>query len=115
MVIYMLKIRRPLGRLIFNMGIAIPGKTFFLIETAPWFTENLNKIHFFFLLFAFRLNVSTILSDIDAHLYSIFTVLTFHNGNEQQTELSYADFKARQLFEKQAQQFYGQHQQVLFC
>ena len=25
----------PLGRLIFNMGIAIPGKTVFLIETAP--------------------------------------------------------------------------------
>ena len=35
----MLKIRRPLGRLIFNMGIAIPGKTIFLIETAPW-TRN---------------------------------------------------------------------------
>ena len=33
----MLKIRRPLGRLIFNMGIAIPGKTIFLIETAPSF------------------------------------------------------------------------------
>ena len=32
----MLKIRRPLGRLIFNMGIAIPGKTVFLIDTAPW-------------------------------------------------------------------------------
>ena len=32
----MLKIRRPLGRLIFNMGIAIPGKTVFLIETATW-------------------------------------------------------------------------------
>ena len=32
----MLKMRRPLGRLIFNMGIAIPGKTVFLIETAPW-------------------------------------------------------------------------------
>ena len=32
----MLKIRRPLGRLIFNMGIAIPGKTVFLIETAHW-------------------------------------------------------------------------------
>ena len=32
----MLKIIRPLGRLIFNMGIAIPGKTVFLIETAPW-------------------------------------------------------------------------------
>ena len=36
MGISMLKIRRPLGRLIFNMGIAIPGKTVFLIETAPW-------------------------------------------------------------------------------
>ena len=35
MAISMLKIRRPLGRLIFNMGIAIPGKTVFLIETAP--------------------------------------------------------------------------------
>ena len=35
MVISMLKIRRSLGRLIFNMGIAIPGKTVFLIETAP--------------------------------------------------------------------------------
>ena len=31
----MLKIRRPLGRLIFNMGIAIPDKTIFLIEMAP--------------------------------------------------------------------------------
>ena len=29
MAISMLKIRRPLGRLIFNMGIAIPGKTVF--------------------------------------------------------------------------------------
>ena len=37
MAISMLKIRRPLGRLIFNMGIAIPGKTVFLIETAPRF------------------------------------------------------------------------------
>ena len=38
----MLKIRRPLGRLIFNMGIAIPGKTVFLIETAPRiFQDNL--------------------------------------------------------------------------
>ena len=35
MAISMLKIRRPLGRLIFNMGIDIPGKTVFLIETAP--------------------------------------------------------------------------------
>ena len=38
----MLKIRRPLGRLIFNMGIATPGKTVFLIETAPWCPEFLN-------------------------------------------------------------------------
>ena len=36
MAIPMLKIRRPLGRLIFNMVIAIPGETVFLIETAPW-------------------------------------------------------------------------------
>ena len=40
MAIYMLKIRRPLGRLIFNMGIAIPGKTVFLIETAPWYRPS---------------------------------------------------------------------------
>ena len=44
----MLKIRRPLGRLIFNMGIAIPGKTVFLIETAPWQSsdECLCYVHF---------------------------------------------------------------------
>ena len=40
MVISMLKIRRPLGHLIFNMGIAIPGKTVFLIETAPWVSRS---------------------------------------------------------------------------
>ena len=40
MMISMLKIRRPLGRLIFNMGIAIPGKTVFLIETAPRASTN---------------------------------------------------------------------------
>ena len=39
----MLKIRRPLGRLIFNMGIAIPGKTVFLIETAPWWCKWLKS------------------------------------------------------------------------
>ena len=44
----MLKIRRPLGRLIFNMGIAIPGKTVFLIETAPW-TRHIFKFHWNFL------------------------------------------------------------------
>ena len=42
----MLKIRRPLGRLIFNMGIAIPGKTVFLIETAPrWFNHIKCMLH----------------------------------------------------------------------
>ena len=50
MAISMLKIRRPLGRLIFNMGIAIPGKTVFLIETAPrWYLQfpwnNLHETH----------------------------------------------------------------------
>ena len=44
MVISMLKIRRPLGRLIFNMGIAIPGKTVFLIETAPWARLNIKIV-----------------------------------------------------------------------
>ena len=43
MVISMLKIRRPLGRLIFNMGIAIPGKTVFLIETAPRKRDSLDR------------------------------------------------------------------------
>ena len=42
----MLKIRRPLGRLIFNMGIAIPGKTVFLIETAPSSWNGTNLLHF---------------------------------------------------------------------
>ena len=44
MAIPMLKIRRPLGRLIFNMGIAIPGKTVFLIETAPWWLSIINSL-----------------------------------------------------------------------
>ena len=43
MAISMLKIRRPLGRLIFNMGIDIPGKTVFLIETAPWYFYIRNR------------------------------------------------------------------------
>ena len=44
MAISMLKIRRPLGRLIFNMGIAIPGKTVFFIETAPSSSEFQKRI-----------------------------------------------------------------------
>ena len=43
MAISMLTIRRPLGRLIFNMGIAIPGKTVFLVETAPSYVALLTK------------------------------------------------------------------------
>ena len=57
MAISMLKIRRPLGRLIFNMGIAIPGKTVFLIETPPriysryvWVASrgSLDRVRFYF-------------------------------------------------------------------
>ena len=44
MAISMLKIRRPLGRLIFNMGIAIPGKTVFLFEKAPRFSFFLSAV-----------------------------------------------------------------------
>ena len=44
MAISMLKIRRPLGRLIFNMGIAIPGKTVFLIEMAPGRRLNIKML-----------------------------------------------------------------------
>ena len=39
MAIPMLKIRRPNGRLIFNMGIPIPGKDGLYIETGPWYHE----------------------------------------------------------------------------
>ena len=41
MVIPMLKIRRPTGRLIFNMGIPIPGKTVFYIETGPRYQNSM--------------------------------------------------------------------------
>ena len=42
MAIPMLKIRRPTGRLIFNMGIPIPGKTVFYIETGPSVSKTQN-------------------------------------------------------------------------
>ena len=48
MVISMLKIRRPLWRLIFNMGIAIPGKTVFLIETSPWSFMGFNDLEYIY-------------------------------------------------------------------
>ena len=63
MAISMLKIWRPLGHLIFNMGIAIPGKTVFLIETAPWsYTQNpsdISFIHNVFLCYKFVLESYT--------------------------------------------------------
>ena len=40
MAIPMLKIRRPNGRLIFNMRIPIPGKDGLYIETGPWTCVN---------------------------------------------------------------------------
>ena len=40
MTIPMLKIRRPNGRLIFNMGIPIPGKDGLFIETGPCWLYN---------------------------------------------------------------------------
>ena len=46
MAIPMLKIRRPTGRLIFNMGIPIPGKTVFYIETGPWWTRYWTRSSF---------------------------------------------------------------------
>ena len=53
MAIPMLKIRRPNGRLIFNMGIPIPGKDGLYIETGPWLllaglgsTPNIHLIMF---------------------------------------------------------------------
>ena len=47
MVIPMLKIRRPTGRLIFNMGIPIPGKTVSYIETGPRWPESMPEANGF--------------------------------------------------------------------
>ena len=79
MAISMLKIRRPLGRLIFNMGIAIPGKTVFLIETAPRSiksSESLNThCHFTQLMFG---NIVGFISKLKC---TIRTALTRINVN----------------------------------
>ena len=71
----MLKIRRPLGRLIFNMGIAIPGKTVFLIETAPCIRDWLQRIY-----------VLTYVCLIDKRW---FIILTRHANESAYTFLSY--------------------------
>ena len=67
MAISMLKIRRLLGRLIFNMGIAIPGKTVFLIETAP----SSSQIIYVFFLFG-KSSFSQILMDTTLNLLRPF-------------------------------------------
>ena len=41
----MLKIRRSRDRLIFNMGIPIPGKDGLYIETGPWIHPSLAPSH----------------------------------------------------------------------
>ena len=68
MAISMLKIRRPSGRLIFNMGIAIPGKSVILIETAPW-------IHFIFIHFF----LYQILCTLIYHRHSLYSFLLSSN------------------------------------
>ena len=83
MAISMLKIRRPLGRLIFNMGIAIPGKTVFLIETAPWsfcsFAINVSiYTHMHCLLASF-----TCASNPDSYnLYGALQLVWYYMSNE---------------------------------
>ena len=73
MAISMLKIRRPLGRLIFNMGIAIPGKTVFLIETAPcfWCQSPYMIVRYCLQLVSCKVTTSfgIILEKIDPYLY----------------------------------------------
>ena len=74
----MLKIRRPLGRLIFNMGIAIPGKTVFLIETAPLFHRITCIERLVWLIYETRVNLA--LSNLDQyqnHVLSHRMVLAF--------------------------------------
>ena len=79
----MLKIRRPLGRLIFNMGIAIPGKTVFLIETAPrchyatliatfWFSDQKRLFHINCGLFSIHYHLFR-----KMYTYLILVIITF--------------------------------------
>ena len=43
----MLKIRRSHDRLIFNMGIPIPGKDGLYIEIGPWFSHGKSRYAFY--------------------------------------------------------------------
>ena len=69
MAISMLKIRRPLGRLIFNMGIAIPGKTVFLIETAP-------RIQSIYSWQVYRQHMTAYITDVDQLLNETTLAIT---------------------------------------
>ena len=83
----MLKIRRPLGRLIFNMGIAIPGKTVFLIETAPRISSLNNMYNITFpRLRELWLQVNDIFH-FDPELIQLPTLQTFSLRNNTITEL----------------------------
>ena len=77
MAISMLKIRRPLGRLIFNMGIAIPGKTVFLIETAPKKFVQLLKYTIFL---SIRLVVFHIVNQYGTQDKTIITVMATNSS-----------------------------------
>ena len=70
----MLKIRRPLGRLIFNMGIAIPGKTVFLIETAPSH-RRIGKSHHWFMVLLAWIGCCTCTNDRFAVIWVTMTAL----------------------------------------
>ena len=95
----MLKIRRPLGRLIFNMGIAIPGKIVFLIETAPWLFSLdpilvSYRLHVYGMWFRFRVEIylpSTSLSRCynaytSCCVLSIYYVLWIYRGHSLQSQ-----------------------------
>ena len=76
MAISMLKIRRPLGRLIFNMGIAIPGKTVFLIETAPWFGWIwIKRLIFLWMKYIWKFLRT------DGHFHFVYCVKLVHDSN----------------------------------
>ena len=85
----MLKIRRPLGRLIFNMGIAIPGKTVFLIETAP-------RYQYISLLIAQSSN--------ELKWYNLITIATYHIKEAFQM-ISHLNFIVCQSFDMNVDSF----------
>ena len=94
MAISMLKIRRPLGRLIFNMGIAIPGKTVFLIETPPCFLYILNISYTFPLQTFLSLHSSAILDNLFFETLVSFFYMVLNTVSLQQYLGSLCTLKA---------------------